>query len=216
MSAGKASIPVTEVRRLTPSGHQTAVITTAKRLEPMLIASRMFSRWCQENWLAYMMQHFDIDGPIEYGVQSLPGTLRVVNPAWRKLDVAVVMQAAQEELKQLRLERKATPRKVMIDSLPEEQRTNGLLPLGKMFCDTVKMIAYRAETAMVALLRRHLKNESEARALIRDLPVASADIEPDDLAKTLTVRIHHMANPVQNKAVAALLDDLTQQAFCHP
>jgi hypothetical protein len=249
LGAGKASIPVTEVRRLTPSGHQTAIITTAQRLDPTLIASRMFSRWCQENFFAYMMQHYDIDGLIEYGVQSLPGTLRVVNPAWRKLDVAVrkarqaerklqaqvarsalddgdeiqkkaesveAMQAAQEDLKQLRLERKATPRKVTIDSLPEEQRPNELLPLGKMFCDTVKMIAYRAETAMVALLRRHLKNEAEARALIRDLLVASADIEPDDLAKTLTIRIHHMANPAQNKAVAALLDDLTQQAFCHP
>jgi hypothetical protein len=249
LGAGRASIAVTEVRRLTQSGHQTAVITTAQRLDPTLIASRMFSRWCQENFFAYMMQHFDIDGLIEYGVQSLPGTVRVVNPAWRALDVAVkkarqterrlqaavtkctlddaveiqkkaesfeAMQAAQEALKQLRLKRKETPRKVTIDSLPEEQRPNELLPLGKMFCDTVKMIAYRAETAMVALLRRHLKNEAEARALIRDLFVASADIEPDDVAKTLTIRIHHMANPAQNKAVAALLDDLTKQAFSHP
>jgi hypothetical protein len=249
LSAGKASMPVTEVRRLTPSGHQTAVITTAQRLDPTLIASRMFSRWCQENFFAYMMQHYDIDGLIQYGVQSLPGTLKVINPVWRQLDVAVkkarqaerklqaqvakstldegveiqkkadileAMQAAQEELKRLRLERKATPRKVPIDSLPEKERPNELLPLGKMFCDSVKMIAYRAETAMVALLRRHLKNEAEARALIRDLLVASADIEPDDAAKTLTIKIHHMANPAQNKAVSALLDDLTKQAFCHP
>ena len=90
----------------------------------------------------------------------------------KKAESVEAMQAAQEELKQLRLERKETPRKVTIDSLPEEQRPNELLPLGKMFCDTVKMIAYRAETAMVALLRRHLKNEAEARALIRDLLVA--------------------------------------------
>ena len=249
LGAGKASIPVTEVRRLTQTGHQTAVITTARRLDLTLIASRMFSRWCQENFFAYMMQHFDIDGLIEYGVQSLPGTVRVVNPAWRKLDVEVrkarqaerrlqakvamssvqdgveiqkkaesveAMQAMHEELARLRLERKDTPRKVTIDSLPEDQRPNELLPLGKMLCDTVKMIAYRAETALVALLRRHLKNENEARALIRDLFVASADIEPDERAKTLTIRIHRMANPVQDKAIAGLLDELTQQGFCHP
>ncbi len=30
---------------------------------------------------------------------------------------------------------------VTIDSLPEDQRPDQLLPLGKMFCDTVKMIA---------------------------------------------------------------------------
>lgn len=249
LGAGKASIPVTEVRRLTQTGHQTAVITTAQRLDPTLIASRMFSRWCQENFFAYMMQHYDIDGLIEYGVQSLPGTVRVVNPAWRQLDVEVrkarqaeqrlqakvamstvedglqiqkkaefveALQEAHEELAGLRLERKWTPRKVTLDSLPEDQRPNELLPLGKMLCDAVKMIAYRAETAMVALLQRHLKNEAEARALIRDLFVASADIEPDDRAKTLTIRIHRMANPAQDKAVAGLLDELTQQGFCHP
>ncbi len=249
LGAGQASIPVTEVRRLTQTGHQTAVITTARRLDPTLIGSRMFSRWCQENFFAYMMQHFDIDGLIEYGVQSLPGTVRVVNPAWRKLDAQVkkarqaerrlqakvamssgadgvqmqkkaeaveAMQEAHEELARLRLERKHTPRKVMLDSLAEDQRPNELLPLGKMLCDTVKMIAYRAETALVALLRRHLKNEDEARALIRDLFTASADIEPDERAKTLTIRIHRMANPVQDKAIAGLLDELTQQGFCHP
>ena len=249
LTAGKASIPVTEVRRLTETGHQTAVITTARRLDATLMASRMFSRWCQENFFAYMMQHFDIDGLIEYGVQSLPGTVRVVNPAWRTLDGDVrrarqaerrlqakvamsslqdgagiqkkaesveAMQAVQEQLGRLRLERKGTPRKVTIDSLPEDQRPNELLPLGKTLCDTVKMIAYRAETAMVALLRRHLKNDDEARALIRDLFVASADIEPDDHAKILTIRIHRMANPKQDKAIAGLLDELTQQGFCHP
>jgi len=249
LGAGPASIPVTEVRRLTPTGHQTAVISTARRLDPTLIGSRMFSRWCQENFFAYMMQHFDIDGLIEYGVQSLPGTVRVVNPAWRKLDAQVrkarqaerrlqakvamssvadglqiqkkaeaveAMQEAHEELARLRLERKHTPRKVTLDSLAEDQRPNELLPLGKMLCDTVKMIAYRAETALVALLRRHLKNEDEARALIRDLFTASADIEPDERAKILTIRIHRMANPAQDKVIAGLLDELTQQGFCHP
>ena len=115
----------------------------------------------------YKMQHFDIDGLIEYGVQSLAGTVRVVNPAWRKLDVEVrkarqaerrlqakvamssvqdgveiqkkaeaveAMQAMHEELARLRLERKQTPRKVTLDTLPEDQRPNELLPLGKMFC----------------------------------------------------------------------------------
>jgi hypothetical protein len=74
LSAGNESIAVTEVRRLTLTGHQTAVITSARGLGTTTIASRMFARWCQENFFAYMMQHFDIDGLIEYGTQSLPGT----------------------------------------------------------------------------------------------------------------------------------------------
>ena len=47
-------LKVKEVRRLTPSGHQTAVISSAHGLENVTVAGRMFSRWCQENFFAYM------------------------------------------------------------------------------------------------------------------------------------------------------------------
>ncbi|MBF0146174.1 MAG: hypothetical protein HQL85_08310 [Magnetococcales bacterium] len=73
-----------------------------------------------------------------------------------------------------------------------------------------------AETALVAILRRHLKKEEEARALIRELFVTSANIVPNPDAKTLTVQIHRMANPMHDRAIAALLEDLNQLQFCHP
>jgi hypothetical protein len=78
------------------------------------------------------------------------------------------------------------------------------------------MIAYRAETALVGLLRPRLAKEDEARALIRELFVSAADIEPDEKKDTLTIRIHRMACPSHDKAVAALLADLTEAAFRHP
>jgi len=248
-AAGKASLPVTEVRRLTETGHQTAIITTAQKLGNIVIASRMFSRWCQENFFAYMMQHFDIDGLVDYGAESLPGTLLVVNPKWRTLDKEIkgirqterklqaelakrslgnstdinknaesveAIQAVQTELARLRAERKALPRKVTINSLPEAERPTQLLPLNKMMTDTVKMIAYRTETAMVTIVRRYLNREDEARALVRELFISSGDIEPDEIARTLTIRIHRMASPVHDRAVASLLEELNQQQFCHP
>ena len=46
----------------------------------------MFARWCQENFFGYMMQHYDIDGLVQYGAEPLPGTTQVINPAWRALD----------------------------------------------------------------------------------------------------------------------------------
>ena len=249
ISAGKAYLPVTEVRRLTKTGHQTAIITTAQKLGNTDIASRMFSRWCQENFFAYMMQHYDIDGLVDYGSESLPGTLSVINPAWRSLDKVInktrqterklqaelakqtmgngtdiqkkaesveAIQVVQAELARLRAKRKEIPRKVTINSLPEVQRPTQLLPLNKTLTDTVKMIAYRAETAMVSILRRYLNKEDEARALVRELFVSSGDIEPDEIAKTLTIRIHRMASPVHDRAVAGLLGELNQQGFCHP
>jgi hypothetical protein len=257
LSAQGHSIAVTEVRRLTETGHQTAIVTTARRLGTTTIASRMFARWCQENFFSYMMQHYDIDGLIEYGAQELPGTTLVVNPEHRELEKTIKrfkltlrqhqarlatytqvpdpqqekqtplqvqkraecvesIQAVQGEIETLCLTRKTIKKKVRIDSLPKEQQPTQLLPLTKMFADTVKMIAYRAETAMVALLKRHLNKEDEARALVRELFISAGDIEPDEQSKTLTVRIHRMVTPAHDKAIAALLEDLNGLGFCHP
>jgi len=196
------------------------------------------------------MQHYDIDGLVQYGAEPLPGTVEVVNPAWRTLDKQVKtinralqklhrelgresheengadsqrkaelledIQNTEAERKRFCAERKKTAKKVALSELPEDQRPTRLLPLNKVLTDTVKMIAYRAETALVALLIRHLKKEDEARALVRELFVSSADIEPDASAKTLTVRIHRMACPAHDKSVEALLNDLNELAFCHP
>ena len=86
LTSGKNSLPVQEIRRLTESKHQTAIITTAYHLEEKHVAGRMFSRWCQENFFGYMMEHYDIDGLVEYGSEVLPSTLLVTNPARRLLE----------------------------------------------------------------------------------------------------------------------------------
>jgi len=244
------SIQAVEVRRLTDSGHQTSIVSTAKHLQPTLIAGQMFSRWCQENFFAYMMQHYDIDGLVQYGSEPVTGTTLTVNPLWRTLDQTVKartrtlrrleatlgastlendgvavqqhaelledIQQSKADIAELRDKRRQTPRKVTIDSLPEDERPRQLLPLAKTLTDTVKMIAYRAETALVGLLRSHLVKEEDARALIRELFVSAADIVPDKTTETLTVRIHRMACPAHDKAIAALLVQLTQTEFRHP
>ncbi len=250
LTAGRAALPVLEIRRLTQTGHQTAIITTAQRLQSPIVAGRMFSRWCQENFFGYMMEHYDIDGLVQYGSEEIPGTTQVVNPAWRALDKAVKgtlgrirklhaelgaqmlsnegsdieqraerlhdIQRLQADAAQLRLQRRQTLRKVPLDQLPESERPRQLRPLGKMFTDTVKMIAYRAETALVGLLRPHLAKEEEARALIRELFVSAADLQPNEKENTLTVRIHRMACPAHDNAISALLADLSQAEFRHP
>ena len=250
VSADTASMPVLEVRRLTKTGHQTAIITTARNLKHPVVAGRMFTRWCQENFFRYMMEHYDIDGLVQYGSEEIPGTVEVVNPAWRTLDQAVAekrrhlralyaeigatalnndehsiqmsaerlydIQHLEADMDELRKKRRATPRKVPIASLPEAQRPRQLAPLTRILTDTIKMIAYRAETALVELLKPHLANEDEARAMIRELFVSSADIIPNQQENTLTIRIHRMACPAHDNAISALLAELTQVSFTHP
>ena len=85
-SKKKEQIRVREVRKLTDSGHQTSLISTAYDLQHTDLAGRMFARWCQENFFRYMMRHYAIDLIVEYGTESLPDTEMVVNPTRRKLE----------------------------------------------------------------------------------------------------------------------------------
>ena len=83
---GKARLLVKEVRKLTGSGHQTAIICTAKKLETARIAPGMFARWSQENYFSYAMHHFNIDALTSHSRESFSGAETVINPRWRELD----------------------------------------------------------------------------------------------------------------------------------
>jgi transposase len=50
VGSGKHALWLREVRKLTESGHQTSLISTAYELPHRELAARLFSRWCQENF----------------------------------------------------------------------------------------------------------------------------------------------------------------------
>ena len=67
----------------------------------------------------------------------------------------------------LKAQRKETPKHVRWVDLPEPERFAPLAPTRKQFLDTVKVIAYRAETALASSLRQALARSEDARALPR-------------------------------------------------
>jgi hypothetical protein len=60
------------------------------------------------------------------------------------------------EIASLQQQRKQTEHHIAVKSLPEEERFTRLRTERKHFLDTIKMIAYRAETSLVSILREHL------------------------------------------------------------
>jgi len=122
----------------------------------------------------------------------------------------------EHELEQRKQERKETQRHVMMNDLPEEQRFTRLVPNCKRFTDTIKLIAYRAETAMAMLLKEHLDRTDDARPLIRDLLSAHADLVPDEQGHILHVRLHPMTNPRATRAIAQLLEQLNETETLYP
>jgi hypothetical protein len=74
-----------EIRKLSDNGHQTAIITTHPSLSVEVIASRMFSRWAQENYFKYMGENFEFDRMVEYGTQAVDPKRTIPNPEHRQL-----------------------------------------------------------------------------------------------------------------------------------
>jgi len=75
-----------EIRRLNPGGHQTAIITTNPVLQTAAIAGRMFARWSQENFFRYMIQDYDFDKMLQFGIEVIDPEKKVVNPQYRKVN----------------------------------------------------------------------------------------------------------------------------------
>jgi hypothetical protein len=110
--------------------------------------------------------------------------------ARRKSDLHEVIAQLQQEVDELKVQRRATKRHITYNELPQDARFDRLSTQSKHLIDTIKMIAYRAETAMVQIVREKMTRHDDARSLMRAIYKTEVDLEPDLQAKTLTVRIH--------------------------
>ncbi len=114
----------------------------------------------------------------------------------------------KKEIEQLKDERKQTSRHIQLAQLPEEERFQRFSAHSKDFLDTLKMIAYRAETAMVNILRETMSREDDVRSFVRSLYQTSVDIIPDPKNGLLKIRLHqmttHSADTVARQLCAVL------------
>lgn len=239
---------VREIRKLTESGHQTAIISTDYQSDCSSVAATMFARWSQENFFKYMRKHYNIDALADYSTEEISETTKVVNPEYRAVDGKVrshvsklnrmrrkfgeimlieeiapkKVEAYQQKKSELHEEindlerliedlkdcRKKTPKHITIADLPEEDRFRRLGTKSKYLIDTIKMIAYRAETAMVSIVRESMSRTEDARSLIEAIYKTEVDLIPDEEDETLKVRLHQPANWSSGKTLQHLCNGL--------
>lgn len=139
-------------------------------------------------------------------------------PKWeqRKAELLEEIEQLEHELEEVKRRMKETPQHLKWDELPQENKFERLAPSRKRLTDTVKMIAYRAETAMAGIVREELARTDDARSLLRDLFRSEADIFPDTKGGVLHVNVHPMSNARSNRAIQHLLDHLNVAAFTYP
>ena len=126
------------------------------------------------------------------------------------------MENTERELEELKKQRKETPHHIPVQDLPESERFTRLRTERKHFTDTIKMIAYRAETSMAVTVREKLARADDARALLRQIYDTEVDLLPDPQAKTLTVCLHHLTQAAHDEAAHHLCEELNATETVFP
>jgi hypothetical protein len=126
------------------------------------------------------------------------------------------LEQQEQTWEALKQSRKATPRHLALKDLPEGQRFAQLRTTRKHFVDTIKLIAYRAETALVQVVREKLAREDDARALVRQVLTNTVDLRPNREEKTLTVRLHRLTTEAHDTVMAHLCEELTATETVYP
>ena len=247
-----------EIRRLTDSGHQTAIITTNTVITMQEAAGRMFGRWSQENFFRYMIMDYDFDKIIQFGTEVIDENKEVVNPLYRQLSQrlkkqkektarlkarlyplteqiientldempelaarqAVMIEQIEEHQKieqQIEEQRSKISARIKLKDMPTQTRYNKLKQESKMLMNIIKMICYRAETAVANELTTYLTNaKDEKRMLVKQIIQNNADLLPDYQNNTLTVVLHTLSAPRFNNAAAKLAELLNQTETIFP
>lgn len=126
------------------------------------------------------------------------------------------IQQRQQTLKLLKAERKALPKRIPFKDLPEGDRFAQLRTAKKHFVDTIKMIAYRAETALANIAREKLERQDDARSLVRQVLTTTVDLFPDHVNQVLKVRLHPLATAAHNDVLTHLCTELTDSETEYP
>jgi hypothetical protein len=126
------------------------------------------------------------------------------------------LQRQEQKVERLKAERQPLAKHLTLKELPEAQRFQQLRTTQKHFVDTLRLMAYRAETALVALAREKLGRADDARALVRQLFESAVDLVPDSAAQTLTVRLHRLSSKAHDQVLEHLCAELTATETLYP
>lgn len=136
----------------------------------------------------------------------------------QKSKILEEIEELENLIKEKKIERKKNPKRICYSDLPEETKFKQPRPQAKHFIDTIKMIAYRAETCMLNTIREKMPGATwdSSRSVIRGIYASSADFEVNQSDKTLTVRLHHRANDRDDELIRFLCNELTDTETIYP
>jgi len=128
----------------------------------------------------------------------------------KKSDKKTEIEDLEKQKAQIIEVKKNTKKKIPFEDLPDNQKFDTAVNERKFFLDTIKIIAYRAETAMCNIIKKQMASPQEARSLMRKFYSADADIEIDNVKNVLWVKIHNNNHWADDKILQFLCDTLNE------
>jgi hypothetical protein len=154
----------------------------------------------------------------EYGAAAADNTEQC-RPTMRGFKVAYgklgkQLRAARDRLAKLIEKRRDVPQRVEIRDLSERAVVK-LATERKHLTDIIKMVAFQAESDLLALLRPHYARvEQEGRTLLHELFAAAGDIRVCD--SELHITLAPLSSPHRTRAAQALCNILNETATIFP
>jgi hypothetical protein len=108
----------------------------------------------------------------------------------KKAAIKQEIEALQEKRADIIARKKVTDKKIIFGEVYENKVLKTAINERKFFLDTIKIIAYRAETALANIIKKKMSVPDRARSLIRTIYHSDADIKVDNENKILSVNIH--------------------------
>jgi len=135
----------------------------------------------------------------------------------RKGVLLQTIEARSTAIEQMKVQRREAHKHVLVKDLPEPDRFSQLKTDKKHLVDAFKLVAYRAETLLVAIAREALaRSQQDARAWVRGVLESSVDLRPDPGSGTLTVSIHRQATAAQDAVLLHLCAELNEIETVYP
>ena len=127
------------------------------------------------------------------------------------------IKSLSRDCERLEGELRALPARVPVKEILPAEKVVRLERERKIITDTIKMVSYRAETQLANLVGPLLpQRDDEARKFMRQVFDLPGDLLPDYKEGILLVRLHSMATPRGNHALAALCSVLNELGVYYP
>ena len=128
--------------------------------------------------------------------------------------LARTVRSALQRLKDLQAKRAKLPARVPVRQAVREEAKR-LAPERQLLMNLIKMVAYQAESDLVAMIQPHYRRAAqEGRTLIQSALADAADLAVTD--HELQVRLHPLSSLHRTRAIAALCDELNRSPVFFP